>query len=332
METRGQATTAQTLDKLTALIEAQQEQVSEGRRLLREQNATIQQLMSQVLVPRSNDATDGDATAPQPAPRRHVSRPHAQPPHKLSPDSSLREFKDILIKCVPGGAQATARVSPLMLRAEKPPAVYVFETCISQHRNVKLRRCSSESPAQRFQLLPTASFRLHLTPELSEGNLSRCQEKVTTAGKKRLNNAGKFRATLTLSTAVVDTNINVFRDFDDALLSCVAAHDHAGARIVLSRNKPGEGDVRTDAPKYVYVELQGVMLRTSRRSALRFVTVNFEPVKADVGTSANTLGQTHASSSTQLHLQSPAAVSYNPVLRSCSKFHIADVYYYSTQW
>ncbi|MPC42607.1 hypothetical protein E2C01_036230 [Portunus trituberculatus] len=28
---------------------------------------------------------------------------------------------------------------------------------------------------------------------LSEGNLSRCQEEVTTAGKKRLNNAGKFR-------------------------------------------------------------------------------------------------------------------------------------------
>ncbi|MPD01831.1 hypothetical protein E2C01_097376 [Portunus trituberculatus] len=92
METRGQATAAQTLDKLTALIEAQQEQASEDRRLLREQNATIQQLMSQVLVPRY-DATDGDATVPQPAPRRHVSRPHAQPPHKLSPDSSLRELK-----------------------------------------------------------------------------------------------------------------------------------------------------------------------------------------------------------------------------------------------
>ncbi|XP_045116753.1 uncharacterized protein LOC123507686 [Portunus trituberculatus] len=93
METRGQATAAQTLDKLMVLIEAQQSQVSEDRRLVREQNATIQQLMSQVLVPRSNDAADGDATTPQPAPRRHVSRPHAQPPHKLSPDSSLREFK-----------------------------------------------------------------------------------------------------------------------------------------------------------------------------------------------------------------------------------------------
>ncbi|MPC52906.1 hypothetical protein E2C01_046786 [Portunus trituberculatus] len=69
------------------------EQASEDRRLLREQNATIQQLVSQVLVPLSNDATDGDATTPQLAPRRHVSRPHAQPPHKLSPDSSLREFK-----------------------------------------------------------------------------------------------------------------------------------------------------------------------------------------------------------------------------------------------
>ncbi|MPC70066.1 hypothetical protein E2C01_064303 [Portunus trituberculatus] len=60
------------------------------------------------------------------------------------------------------------------------------------------------------------------------------------------------------------------------------------------------------------------MLRTSRRSTLRVVTVN-------------TPGQTHTCSSTQSHLQSPAAVSYNPVLRSCSKFHIADVYYYSPQ-
>ncbi|MPC76480.1 hypothetical protein E2C01_070894 [Portunus trituberculatus] len=48
---------------------------------------------------------------------------------------------------------------------------------------------------------------LHLLG-LSEGNLSRCQEVVMTAGKKRLNNAGKFRSTLTLGTAVVDTNIN----------------------------------------------------------------------------------------------------------------------------
>ncbi|MPC75332.1 hypothetical protein E2C01_069718 [Portunus trituberculatus] len=99
----------------------------------------------------------------------------------------------------------------------------------------------------------------------------------------------------------------------------VAAHDHAGARIVLARNKPGEGDVRSDAP-------------TSQRSALRFLTVNSETVKADVGTSTDTPGQTHASSSTQSHLQSPAAVSYNPVLRSCSKHNIADVYYYSLQF
>ncbi|XP_045132899.1 uncharacterized protein LOC123517089 [Portunus trituberculatus] len=67
-------------------------------------------------------------------------------------------------------------------------------------------------------------------------------------------------------------------------------HVKLPTRIVLSRNKPGEGDV----------------------------TVNSEPVKADVGTSANTPGQTHASSSTQSHLQSPAAVSYNPAMSQAS--------------
>ena len=99
METRGQVATAQTMDKLAELLEAQQEQARKDRRLLLEQQVAIQRLLSQVLTPRESTGTgqvsgDPDTSQPPlPLPRRYASRPQVQPPHKLSPEVSLLEYK-----------------------------------------------------------------------------------------------------------------------------------------------------------------------------------------------------------------------------------------------
>lgn len=101
METRSQAAgrqereeppaelfTAQVVDKLSALLERQQAQATEDRRVM-------QELLSRVLPATDGAMNDGVASGepPVPAPRRHVSRPQVQAPHKLSPNVSLREFK-----------------------------------------------------------------------------------------------------------------------------------------------------------------------------------------------------------------------------------------------
>lgn len=83
METRSQAAgrqereeppaelfTAQVVDKLSALLERQQAQATEDRRVM-------QELLSRVLPATDGAMNDGVASGepPVPAPRRHVSRP-----------------------------------------------------------------------------------------------------------------------------------------------------------------------------------------------------------------------------------------------------------------
>lgn len=81
--------TAQVLDKLSSLLEVQHTQAAEDRR-------AMQELLSRVLTTRDGGregSANGGAANEETTPRRPISRPHAEAPHKLSPNVSLREFK-----------------------------------------------------------------------------------------------------------------------------------------------------------------------------------------------------------------------------------------------
>lgn len=88
--------TMQILDRLSSMMESQQAQAAEDWRIM-------QDLLGRVLVAPGAGAGNGAAnedTAVNPngpgvsgTPRRPIGRPQAQPPHKLSPNVSLREYK-----------------------------------------------------------------------------------------------------------------------------------------------------------------------------------------------------------------------------------------------
>lgn len=133
METRSQAAgrqereepppelfTAQVVDKLSALLERQQAQATEDRRVM-------QELLSRVLPATDGAMNDGVASGepPVPAPRRHVSRPQVQAPHKLSHNVSLREFKI--------WRSAWADYEELLQLQEQPPRTQLahFRSCLT---------------------------------------------------------------------------------------------------------------------------------------------------------------------------------------------------------
>ena len=81
-----------------------------------------------------------------------------------------------------------------------------------------------------------SNCRLHFTPDtgaevnaiglqhlhllgLGKGNLSKCQNEVSTADRSLLHSGSMYKARLTLGSAAVNNTISVFHDINDCLLS-----------------------------------------------------------------------------------------------------------------